>query len=70
MVFQLIVIYKCLKIKKFMAILRGCSRFRTLDTRRPGKFCWNGDGKPSWARSCSVETRQQKNARDRVPSTP
>jgi len=53
-----------------MAILRDCSRFCPLDTRRPGKFCWNGDKKPPWARSCSVETRQQENARDRVPSAP
>jgi len=43
---------------KFIAVLRDCSRFRMLHTRRLGKFCWNVDIKPLWARSCSLETRQ------------
>jgi len=43
---------------KFMAVLRECSHFRALHTRRPGKFCWNADKKTLWPRSCSVETRQ------------
>ena len=53
---------------KFMAVLRECFRFQALHTRRPGKFYWNVDGKPQWARSCYVETRQHENARDHVPS--
>jgi len=53
-----------------MAVLRECFRFRALHTRRPRKFCFNVDGKPQGARSSFVETRQQENARDRVPSTP
>ena len=53
-----------------MAVLRECSHFRALHTRRPGKFCWNADRKTLWPRSCSVETRQQENARHRVPSEP
>jgi len=32
---------------KFMVVLRDYSRFRALHTRRPGKFCWNVDRKPS-----------------------
>ena len=55
---------------KFMIVLRDYSCFHALHTRRPGKFCWNEDRKPQWARSCSIETRQQENARDRVPSAP
>ena len=43
---------------KFMAVLRECSRFCALHTRRLGKFCWNVDRKALWARSCSLETRQ------------
>ena len=38
--------------RKFMAVLRDCSRFHVLHTGRPGKFCWNVDGKPLWDRSC------------------
>ena len=56
--------------RKFMAILRDCSRFHVLHTGMPGKFCCNVDGNPLWARSCSLETRQKENARDRVLSTP
>ena len=55
---------------KFMAVLRVCCRFCALHTRRPGKFCWNADRKPQWARSCSIETRKQENATDLVPSAP
>ena len=53
---------------KFMAVLRDCSRFRALRTRSPGKLFWNANRKPMWARSCFVDTRQQENARDHVPS--
>ena len=53
-----------------MAVLCECFRFRALHTRRPRKFCFNVDGNPQWARSCSVETRQLENARDHVPSAP
>ena len=53
-----------------MAFVRDCSRLRMLHTRRPGKFCWNANIKPMWARSYSIGTRQYKNARDRVPSAP
>ena len=51
-----------------MAVLRECFLFHALHTRRPRKFCFNADGKAQWARSCSVETKQQENARDHVPS--
>jgi len=53
-----------------MSILRDCSRFRVLHTGRPGKFRWNADEKPLWARSCLLETRQQENARDHIPPAP
>ena len=55
---------------KFMAVLRECSRFRVLHTRRPGNFFWIADIKLLWNRSSSSETRQQENARDHVLSTP
>jgi len=53
-----------------MAVLCECFHFRALHTRRPRKFCFNADGKPQGARSSFIETRQQENARDRVPSAP
>ena len=56
--------------RKFMAVSRDWSYFRALHNRRQGKLFWNANIKPLWPRSCSLETRQQENARDRVPSAP
>ena len=53
-----------------MAVLCDCYRFRVLHIGRPGKFCWNVDRKPLWARSCLLEARQQENATDLVLSAP
>ena len=53
-----------------MAVLHDCSCLRVLHTGRPGKFCWNVDGKNLWDRSCLLENRQQENARVCVPSAP